>query len=96
MAVDFLSDDNLDMVIQNGDFAVGESEVTEAKVILLSVPGSFLHHPFVGVNIRQWVGAPISPKERANMMREIKVQMAADGKQNIKFSGTGDNFSLLL
>lgn len=96
MAVDLLCNDNLELVTANGDLALGEAEITDVKAILLAVPGSFLQHYSTGVNIRQWVAAPINPKERSVLMREIKVQLKADGKENARFTGTGEKFSIVL
>lgn len=58
MKLDFSSIDN-DLIIQNGDFVVENSELQQAQAIIQAAPGEFKQFPLVGVGIEQFIGSTI-------------------------------------
>lgn len=97
MAIDFTLNNNFRMAIKDGDFAVGYSDPTETKLILLTAKGDWKQWPVTGVNIRQYLAAPIGPVEELALMHEIRIQMELDNKKDISFEpGQNGNFSIYL
>ncbi len=72
---DFDLEDDLDIMIFNGDFKVSFSDQNHVVLILETYLGSFKQFPLVGLGIRRFEAASISPLE---LKREISVQLAAD------------------
>jgi len=71
-----------DLAVVNGDFAVGASDLQHAEHILVAHPGQYKNAPWVGAAIGDYSNAPISPKVRQELEREIKLQLDADGAKN--------------
>ena len=71
-----------DLAILNGDFAVGVSDLQNVERILIGKPGQYKKDPWVGVGIEDYLNAPISPRVRQELEREIKLQLDADGAKN--------------
>lgn len=77
-ASDFLTDDTGDLIISNGDFAVGLSDVQHAVDIIESNPGDWKEYPTCGVGIDNYLNARTSQQEIYNKTR---LQLIADGYQ---------------
>ncbi|MBN9293734.1 MAG: hypothetical protein J0G96_07135 [Flavobacteriia bacterium] len=73
-------------IFKNGDFNVDYSDEQHINHVITSAPGHFKQHPLIGVNILQYVNAPMSPKIAAELERNIQLQLEADGAKNIKVS----------
>ncbi len=79
MAKDIFLDDDNDLLFMNGDFAVGESEEQEIKMILQAVKNDYKQHPQLGVSLVEYIensGRNIALKQ------EIKLNLRMDGKNN--------------
>jgi hypothetical protein len=75
-AKDYLLDDDLDLVISNGDFKKGPSD-QQASILLMNTNiGSWKFFPFAGMGIKKYQGS--SGTEQI-MKRELMVQHEADG-----------------
>jgi hypothetical protein len=74
---DILLDENNDLKIVNGDFAVGESEMQEVGLILSSNQGEWKEHPVVGANL---VTKVRSNTNDPRLERTLRIQMKLDGK----------------
>jgi hypothetical protein len=74
---DILLDENNDLKIVNGDFAVGESEMQEVALILSSNQGEWKEHPVVGANL---VTKVRSNTNDPRLERTLRIQMKLDGK----------------
>jgi len=81
MAKDILLDDNYDLLVQDGDFVVGESEAQEMALILMSSPGEWKASPLTGFGwIRRIKGEFIVE----DLQKELKTQLDLDGFTNVK------------
>lgn len=83
---DILLDDNDDLLIQNGDFVIGESEQQEVEAILRAYPGWYKQFPTVGVGIMDYLNGPDFQK----LQPKIQIQLQQDGKQLTSFSSSFD------
>lgn len=63
-------------MVENGDFAIGDSRQQEAIAIIAANQGDYKHYPLVGCNSRTWKNAQISV---ADIQRTIKQQIEATG-----------------
>lgn len=75
---DILFDTDGDLLIENGDFSVGESLPQEVEDILISFPGFWKEFPLVGAGVPEWLGSPGNGQKLA---RTITVQLINDGKE---------------
>ncbi len=76
---DFLSDDDGDLIIENGDFKIGESDYQHIRDILQAAPGHYKQFPLVGANIMSMVNGSID----GDFRKELRKQLQADG-YNVK------------
>ena len=72
---DFLLDDSGDLLIQNGDFVVGNSDNQNAEDIISSFAGEWKEFPFVGVGLIQY----LKSQDGQKAVSIIKTQLQADG-----------------
>lgn len=81
MAVkDIILDDDGDLLIQNGDFVVGESDMQHLQLIVSLANGSLKQFPLQGVGIMSYSG---SSGQAATLRNSIKIKAEADGYANI-------------
>lgn len=73
---DIIIDDNFDLIIENGDFKVSESDQQHIQLICITAIGSFKNAPLMGVGIEQYIS---SSGQSESLKRAISVQLAADG-----------------
>jgi len=87
MAQDFLYDDNNDLLISNGDWAVGESDMQHVQDILLAFPGHYKNSPLSGVGLPAYQNGIMD----RTIERTIKVALEADGAKDkeIKLTDNG-------
>lgn len=77
MAVkDILLDDSNDLIIQNGDFKVGESDPQHIQLIIESYIGSWKQFPLLGVGISFYKN---SSGQSLALKRSIAIQLETDG-----------------
>ena len=80
MAVkDIMLDDNADLLIQNGDFVISESDAQHIMLIINLMEGSIKQFPLQGVGIMQYSG---SSGQGANLKKQIGIKLDADGYTN--------------
>jgi hypothetical protein len=95
MANDLLIDVNGDLLIQNGDFVIGNNEVQSAVLIVNTVQGAWKQFPLIGCGLKSYLG---SDGQIKNLKRKIQIQMLSDGftdvQVNIKQNGNEFNYSL--
>ena len=75
----YLTTDHGDLLIQGGTFASGVSEGSEARRIILSIPGDFKWAVGVGAGLRMSLGQPLSQTDKNRLTREISKQLTQDG-----------------
>lgn len=74
-AIDFIVDNDGELLIENGDFAIGLSDEQHIADILVAYPGEFKEFPMLGVNI----GKAINGSLDGEIKKEIRLQLVADG-----------------
>ncbi|WP_163401405.1 hypothetical protein [Flavobacterium fluviatile] len=72
---DFLLDDDLDLLVTDGDLVVGESTAQHQKMLILIDKGEFKDVPMRGVGAQRYLEDD-SPE---NLAREIRLEFVADG-----------------
>ena len=71
---DFLIDSTGDLIIQDGDLVIGESDDQQKEILLVSEKGSFKENPAVGVGLQDFLEA-----DGADLLGEMRRQFIADG-----------------
>ena len=80
MAVkDILLEDN-DLIIENGDFKIGESDQQSIELIIDSYLGHWKESPLCGVGVDLFLN---SSGQQLALKRAISVQLEADGMINV-------------
>lgn len=64
-----------DVIIENGDFKVFNSDQQHIQHILKAMPGQYYQHPLIGLGIALYKSASISPQQ---LKQKIKNQLKAD------------------
>lgn len=75
MPTDLMLDENMDLLIENGDFVIGESTLQHQMTLLLADKNDFKQHPDVGVGIESY----LDDESPADMHREVRLQFSRDG-----------------
>lgn len=83
---DFLLDESFDMIIKDGDFAIGESDKQQQTCLLMAEKGSYKQYPTVGVGAVTF----LKDENPDELLREIRIQFSADGMkiQRLGFDGS--------
>lgn len=76
MVTDFLLDQDGDLLIRDGDFAVGESDDQHIEDIITAFPGWWKQFPLLGVGIFQNIKSSQNPQD---LERSIKINLQSDG-----------------
>ena len=76
MAKDILLSDDFDLLIKDGDLAVGESGGQNIKLVLLSHKGNWKQTPWLGVGLD---GFLLEDATNTEIKQEIRKQLRADG-----------------
>lgn len=77
MANDILLDENDDLLIQNGDFVVGDSLTQEVSIILKLNQGELKSDPLLGVNMITLINSEASKNE---IETKVKMHLKRDDK----------------
>jgi hypothetical protein len=72
---DFLLADDFDLLINDGDIAVGDSSLQNQQLLLLTSPGEWKQSPTTGCGLENF----LEDDSPVDMLREIREQFAADG-----------------
>ena len=73
---DLLLDDDLDLDVRGGDFAITESTQQHQKLILLTDKGEWRQSPATGVGINSML---LDDAAAGDIILEVQMQMEADG-----------------
>jgi hypothetical protein len=91
---DIILDNNLDLLIQNGDFVIDDAEQQIQALILMASQGSFRESPLTGVDILQYLKSRLSPALIDKLKQKIQLQFQYDGytyaQPDIDLSGNID------
>jgi len=88
---DIMLDDNLDLLIQNGDFVIGDAEEQIQQLILIASQGSFRESPLTGINIVTYLKSRMTPGLVDALKQKIKLQFQYDGYTTV--TPTIDSFT---
>jgi hypothetical protein len=88
---DITLDDNLDLIIENGDFKVSDSDMQHIELICLTDVGHWKQFPLLGVGIMKYIA---SSGQQDALKRAINIQLASDGYKvnQILVKGTNEDF----
>lgn len=75
MAKDITLDDDLELLIENGDFKISESDQTHIILLMKTYQGNWKQFPLVGLGIDYYIA---SSGSRNLLSRAMTVQMEAD------------------
>lgn len=67
---DLLLDDNYDLMVINGDLAIGLSEQQHIALIVVTAPGHWKDSPFLGFNAAGYLGSGATKQEMAGNLSE--------------------------
>jgi hypothetical protein len=73
--IDYLTDDNGDLIIENGDFKKGVATGQHIRDIIIASPGDYRQFPLVGFNIRKNVNGSFTGDDR----KRLRLQLEGDG-----------------
>lgn len=77
MEKDILLDDNDDLIIENGDFKIGESLTQDVGLILRMNQGELKEDPLLGANLIQLIKSSVDNDE---LQTRVKLHLQRDGK----------------
>ena len=93
MRIDILTDDDGDLLWENGDFVIGESDQQHVLDIFDSQPGETKEFPLCGFGAINYVKTRVTESE---FKRDLKLQLNYDGYPNpsIDMSGGFENLNI--
>jgi len=77
---DITLDDTYDLVIENGDFKISDSDMQHIELICITDLGHWKQYPLLGVGIENYIA---SSGQTEALKRSINIQLASDG-YNVK------------
>jgi len=89
---DILIDDDYDLIIENGDFKIGYSDMQHIELICITDLGHWKQSPLLGVGIEKYIS---SSGQQEALKRAIKIQLSSDGYivKDILLSGLNEDFT---
>jgi hypothetical protein len=78
---DFLSGEDGDAIIENGDLKIGESTLQHQRDLLLANKGEYRQNPTIGVGLNNFIDDNFSSAE---FNKEATLEFENDGMQVIK------------
>lgn len=75
MPYDILLDENDDLLIENGDFVIGESTLQHQRLLLLCNKGEFKENPTRCIGLNRY----LESNDAQALAREIDVDFSKDG-----------------
>lgn len=84
--------EDYDLVIENGDFKVSNSDNQHIELICITDVGHWKEYPLLGVGIEKYIA---SSGQTEPLKRAIKVQLASDGYKvaQVVVNGTNEDFT---
>lgn len=76
MRQDILRDEQGELLFENGDFAIGQSDQQHVGDIFLSLPGEYKEFPLAGFGAVRYIKRNIT---EAEFKRDLKLQLQYDG-----------------
>jgi hypothetical protein len=73
--IDYITDDNGDLIIENGDFKKGDATLQHVRDILLAAPGHYRQFPTIGADIEEIINGELD----VEMKKKIRMNLTSDG-----------------
>jgi hypothetical protein len=83
MAVDFITDDKRNLLIEDGDFVLNNSDSQHVEDLMISDKGTFYQSPISGIGIIRQLKSPKHLINKIRVENEISIQLLLDGATNI-------------
>lgn len=74
---DILLDDSYEIVVKDGDFAIGDSTIQELECLSKTSPGQLKKDPIIGLALFRYMKSKVN---EAKLRRAMKIQLKRDGK----------------
>lgn len=88
--VDYLEADDGDLLFEDGDLVIGQSDQNHIYDIISSAKGDWREYPLLGANAILYRNKAIS---KAEFVRSIKEELKKDGYQNVQVTFSGELLS---
>ncbi|NPV35070.1 MAG: hypothetical protein HPY80_00215 [Bacteroidales bacterium] len=79
---DILLDSMNDLAVKDGDFDIQYSDIQNVTLLMISEKGDFKESPAIGIGLVKYLDSPSSSKQRLRFIREVTLQIEADGGSN--------------
>ncbi|EKT3957699.1 hypothetical protein NTJ28_001686 [Flavobacterium psychrophilum] len=89
MRKDILLDEDFDLIIQNGDFLIGESDQQHVNCIFLAHQGEYKEFPFIGFGASNYLKKSEATKERFEY--DLTKQLKYDGYSEAEITNDFEN-----
>jgi len=76
---DILLDDDFDLMIENGDFVVNESDEQHLQLIALLEPGQLRFSPLTGLGLFRRLQSPLDKSQQDRTRKDLYEQLEFDG-----------------
>ena len=83
MQQDLLTDNNNDLIIKDGDFVIGDSDMQHIDHIIRANKGDFKESPLIGFGIARYTDATVSRIELDKFKKNLQIQLEYDGFSDI-------------
>ena len=75
---DILIDESNDLMIKNGDFVIGRSDVQHVDHLIMAFPGEYKEHAEIGLGAIAYIKSNTS---KIKFKRDLRIQLNYDGYQ---------------
>ncbi|QEE51034.1 hypothetical protein FUA48_16055 [Flavobacterium alkalisoli] len=89
MNKDIALDENFDLMTENGDFAIIQSDQQHVNCIFLAHPGEYKQFPLVGFGASKYLKKSTASKQK--FVRDLTLQLQMDGYANPEISNDFNN-----
>lgn len=83
IAKDLMTNSTGELLIVDGDFVLGESDIQHIDHILRASQGDYKESPLIGFGVDQYEHATVSAVELAKYKKGIQIQLEYDGFTNV-------------
>jgi hypothetical protein len=86
MVQDFLSDENGDLLIFDGDFVIGPSDDQHNEIVMVASPGLVRFSPITGVAIFRKMKSRMTLADADELRQDAILQLQVDGCTSVNIS----------
>lgn len=74
---DLLLSEGFDLLVKDGDFVIGDSNVQHQNILLITQPGSFKESPDVGIGVENF----LMDDDPAGLKDKVREEFTKDGQK---------------